>query len=53
MRNIIASIAGELTPVEIGERIRYRGKHLFVFLREIYKDYNERECVAQRESTCW
>ena len=33
MRDIIASVAGELTPGEIGERIRYRGKHLFIMKR--------------------
>ena len=29
----LTDIAGELTPVEIGERIRYRGKHLFIMRR--------------------
>ena len=35
MREINASVAGELTPVEIGERIRYRGKHLFIFRKRL------------------
>ena len=35
MRDIIASVAGELTPGEIGERIQYRGKHLFILYERL------------------